>query len=484
MRVELGINSSSYLRDYYQFRWHLVGNLGTDLLIVPVSRLVGLETGVKIITLFIPVLTTLGLLLAARVIHGTIPPTALFAIPFAYGYPFNFGFINFALSMALALLAFAFWLALGGRQRLWLRTILFVPLSCLIWLAHVFGWGALGLLVWSSELIRQRDRRSPWVKSAIAAAVASLPLCLPVFLMFVWRSGDSIGGATVGYFQAGPKALSLLSALRDRWLIWDAVSVGVTIVLIGSAAFDKHLEFSRRLAVPASVLGLVFILMPSQVFGSAYADMRLVPFVLMLAILALRLTPTSHSRLAKRLTLLGMAFLGLRIVGNTLSFAIADSEARERLAALERIPNGASVLSLVGNDCAKNWEMPRHSHLGSFVIARKDGFSNDQWRLAGAHLLRVTYAAAGDFTSDPSELTFSAECKNRILANARKTGKARIVRFAERKYRTADEALERFPRNAFDYVWIIKPEGFSRKSRPELELIWSGRDSLLYKVLN
>ena len=45
--------------------------------------------------------------------HGRIPPTAFFALPFIYGYPFLFGFVNFALSVALAFLAFGLWLRLG-----------------------------------------------------------------------------------------------------------------------------------------------------------------------------------------------------------------------------------------------------------------------------------------------------------------------------------------------------------------------------------
>ncbi|MFO3796683.1 MAG: S1C family serine protease, partial [Anaerolineales bacterium] len=39
------------------------------------------------------------LLWIAREVHGRIPPTALFALPLAYSYPFQFGFVNFALSI-------------------------------------------------------------------------------------------------------------------------------------------------------------------------------------------------------------------------------------------------------------------------------------------------------------------------------------------------------------------------------------------------
>jgi hypothetical protein len=57
---------------------------------------------VKLIILTIPVLTVGGLLWVAYEVHGRVPPTALFAVPFAFNFPFLFGFVNFALAMALA----------------------------------------------------------------------------------------------------------------------------------------------------------------------------------------------------------------------------------------------------------------------------------------------------------------------------------------------------------------------------------------------
>ena len=82
----------------------------------------------------------------------------LFALPFVYNYPFLFGFANFALSMALALNLFALWLRLARLGRLRYRAALFAPLSVILWVVHAFGWGTLGVLAFSAELVRQYDR--------------------------------------------------------------------------------------------------------------------------------------------------------------------------------------------------------------------------------------------------------------------------------------------------------------------------------------
>src|SRR4051794_26939125 len=112
-RVELDLGQSPWLPHYYGYRWAAIGNLGVDILVKLLGPLVGLEPAVKLIMLAIPPLTVAGMLWVAHEVHGRIPPTAFFALPFAFGQPFLFGFANYTLAMALALLAFALWLRLG-----------------------------------------------------------------------------------------------------------------------------------------------------------------------------------------------------------------------------------------------------------------------------------------------------------------------------------------------------------------------------------
>ena len=98
-RVQLDLATSPFLQRFYTFDWALIGNLGVDLAVIPLARLFGLEPAVKLIVLAIPPLTVVGFLWVAREVHGRIPATALFALPLAYSYPFQFGFVNFALAM-------------------------------------------------------------------------------------------------------------------------------------------------------------------------------------------------------------------------------------------------------------------------------------------------------------------------------------------------------------------------------------------------
>jgi len=48
-RVQLVYDQVPWLREWYDFRWQLMGNLGVDLLIFPMAKIFGLELGVKLI---------------------------------------------------------------------------------------------------------------------------------------------------------------------------------------------------------------------------------------------------------------------------------------------------------------------------------------------------------------------------------------------------------------------------------------------------
>ena len=467
-RVELDLNSSPELQRYYEFKWALIGNLGVDLLVVPLAKLIGLEPAVKLIVTLIPPITTLGIFAVAREVHGRVPSTALFAVPFVYGYSFNYGFVNFSLSVALALLAFAFWLRLSLPGRLRLRAFLFVPLSCALWVVHVFGWGLLGLLAFSAEVVRLRDQGASLPSAVGSAALQMLSLSLPFLLMAVWRGGD-VGGETKLFLLLGWKLQAIISALRDRWLLWDALGVAVALVVIAAAFFDHRLRYSRKLLFPASLLAAAFVALPYTFFGSANADSRLAPFVLIIFLLAIRFR--AEDREAENLVaVLALAVLVCRLIGNTWSFAIADAEQRKITQALNHVPRGARALALASGHCDDRWEAPRHWHLGALVISRKYGFSNDQWQLPGAQLLRVKYAPAMPFHDSKSVMIFSTEC----AGNLKQRGFDGI--------RTTQESLEEFPRGGFDYVWLIKPPTSPFVLPADLETIWQSDQSVLYRV--
>ncbi|OWK27952.1 hypothetical protein [Sphingomonas dokdonensis] len=468
-RVQLtALDQAPWLAEWYNFEWSLIGNLGIDLLVVPFAKLFGLELGVKLIVMTIPALTVAGLLWIAREVHGRIPPTAMFALPLAYSYPFQFGFVNFALSMALALCLFALWLRMARLGRIGLRAIVFVPLSCLLWLCHTFGWGVLGVLAFSAEMIRQHDARKDagsghWVQSWIRAGLGCVPLALPMILMIFWRSGDHVTGQTADWFNWQAKVAWVMMVLRDRWEFWDIASTAVFLLVLFKAVRDPAIEYSRNLVLSALFLAAVFLLLPRIVFGSAYADMRLAPFVVAVALIAIRPKLGMTVRHAGVVAMLGMSFFLARTAGTTASYWLFDRDYDTELAALDKLPKGARLVSFVGTNCRNEWKMTRLEHLPAIALVRKLAYTNDQWSMPGAQLLTARYSKAGLFAHDPSEIVTPGWCPREW-------------------WKPIDFSIARFPREAFDYVWLIRTPPFEARYASDLDRVWrspTGASALL-----
>ncbi len=461
-RVELDLDHSPWLQAYYDYHWAAIGNLGVDLLVIPLGKLLGLEPAVKLIVILIPPLTAAGFLWVAREVHGRIPPTVFFALPFIYGFPFLFGFVNFALSVALAFVAFGLWLRLGRLERTKLRSWLFVPISLVVFFTHTYGWGLLGLMCFSADAVRLHDRGRSWWRAGIEAALHTSVMALPILVMLIWRS-ETHGGHTIDWFDWKIKWRWIYSVLRDRWKWFDIASLAAAALVFLYAIFSRKLTLSRNLAFSAIVLAVSFTIIPRIVFGSAYADMRLVPYLAAVGLLAIRFRGAPDRRTAQVLAVLGLLFFSTRTVANTVSLAIAGADQNAKLQAIGLMPRGARVITLTGMPCSEYWPLLRNSHLGAMVIVRREGFSNDQWLLEGVNLLDLKYRSAGYFAADPSQLVRPNRCRDPL-------------------HRTIDESLSSLPRGDFDYVWLIDVPSYDPAAVAGMQPVWRGPGSILYRL--
>lgn len=457
-RVMLGDGAG--LDRYYSFQWRMVGNLGVDLLVAALAPWIGLEPAVKLIVVGVPAITAGAILWLSREICGRVSPFALFALPLAYSYPFHFGFVNFCLAVALSLSAWALWLRLGRLGHVRARAILFLGIGGFVWTAHLMGWAMLCLFLFASEWARARSDMAGPVGAARAAVIACLPLAPPLLMLLLWRnSGDA--GAVEGFFNLPVKLRGLATVLRDRWSWLDVPSVVLICVLIYAGVRRRIGHLHPVAAAAAGLTSLAFLLLPFGLMGSAYADLRLLPYAMIAALVGIVPRADWPSR---RIALAGLIFFLLRIAATTASFAIYDREWSRELAALDQLPRGARVLALVGDTCGQRWALTRQTHLPSLAIARRAAFTNDQWRMEGAPLLAVRMQGAGYFAYDPSQISVPAACAHNpyLVPQVR--------------------ALAIFPRSVFTHVWLIRPHPGAAHRLKGLAPVWSNGDSVLYAV--
>ncbi len=451
---------ASPLHRYFSVDWVWVGNLGTDLLALPLIGLIGPVGTGHAIAILIVALNVGGMICLARAVHGRMNEAGLFALPLAFAWPFQMGFVNFELAQGLALLSLSAWIILGEREHHRMRAALSVPLSLILWTCHSAGWGLFGLMAFGTEIAARREQGHRLSTALQGAIIACLPLAAPLLPMLLAAPAGTVPSPSADWFNLPNKLLWIASTFRDRWQWVDLASLGVILFLLYVAWRDPRLRFSARLLLPAALVAGAFLVLPRLMMGGAYVDMRLVPAIWTLLLLSVR--PAGDPRLGRAIALAGLAFLAARTLAVTWSYAEQLAERRTDLSLLSHIPRGSAVLALNYRACLREWADGREDHLPAFAIIERDAFVNEQWAIAGQHILKVTYPAAGPFQADPSQHVYPSACAE--------------------EGRSLTRALTLFPRGAFDHVWL---SGIRLKQprRFGLVTVWGQGRSTLYEVV-
>ena len=435
------------LQPYFTYDWKLIGNLGGDILVEVLHPLLGLEGSVRATVMITQGLGALGLLLVSREVHGRVTPFAIAAIPMIYGFPFNYGFINYALSMALAMLAYVAWLRLRRSGREAAAAIWLAGAGAAIWVAHTYGWAFLGLLAGSTMLAEVCAARIHPVRAVLRILAACWPLLLPVVPMVIWRAESS--GAAMSGWAWQFKLNWLLSALRTYWRDLDMASLAAVLLLLGWALFSRTVRFDRAAGIAALLCFAFFIILPFRVFGSAFADMRLVPYAFAIALVAIA-PVRGGTRALLVASVLALTFFGVRMATTTAAYVAQDRLVQAATPAIEKMPEGARVVFFSVKPCRTRWALAPLDHLSGAAMARRSAFVNDQWQQPGVNPLKVQFPAAEPFVRDPSHLVVREDCRE-------SPSRPMLSR-----------ALGRLPRGVFTHIWIVgeipkampAPEGY------------------------
>jgi hypothetical protein len=402
--VQLDGGQSPDLARWYSYRWDLVPNLGVDLLVALLGQWFGLFTAVKVAVLAIPFLFVAGIAMMSRSLHGYVTPPAIFAMPLAFGHFFHFGFVNFYLGISLGLIAFAGWRRLADAGCAGPRLWLFPVIACALWTVHLTGWALLCVLCGCDELARI-DWRGRRRLAAVAGAGGRLLVLLAPLPLKIWFGAPSgVDTSARHFFDIVDKLGSFTFVFRDRWPVWD---IGSALLLVGLyiyAVRSRTFTLDRAMVGATACIAALFVLLPTELLGSWYADARLTPVLYSVALLSLRPAAAMSSRAMTALATAALLFTGARLTGNAISLGEWDAQFRKDAAAFDLLPRGSSMVTLVATPCGSDmpWNRDRRTHLSGLVIPLRHGFDNGQWAIPGGQLIRVANPDSGIFQTAPS----------------------------------------------------------------------------------
>ena len=369
--VMLSRDQDPFLQRYYGFEWRWMGNLGADMLIRPLSLLFPLETAGRIIAGLIPVMTGLGILCVEWALRRRIGLASMLAFAFIWSPALLLGFLNFGISLALALFAFALWVRMEGHR--W-RPWVFMPISVVIYLCHVSGWGALGVLVFGYEWQRTKS---------IEAFFRPMPLAVPMIGLLAF--GGSRELASYGSHPDIYKWSIWKQAMRGsiEWIDYGSVWL-IGAVLLGSIALRR---FDGRMGWAAVIMLVLSLILPRHIFGGDLVDARMISTGLLVGCLAL-------SWRAPRWVLLlaPLLFLG-RLALTTNDWVRESAHTAELLGALDHLPEGAKVATLVVTE-RRTWGYNTQEHVGAWSVVRLDALNNSNFALPKVHMLTLREGGA------------------------------------------------------------------------------------------
>ncbi|HZH28441.1 MAG TPA: hypothetical protein VEY95_14810 [Azospirillaceae bacterium] len=369
----------------------LIPNVLSDLILIGLSSLVGVETAGRCLLVLIQALTLGGIVTLGRAATGRAEVWPLFGALLLHNEMSAWGFLNYGLGLAGLLWGMAAWLGTEGRSRR-MQLALGAVAAMTTFAAHLVAFGLFAAAVaalearWAWSTARARGIAT--VSGRLAASGAIL---LPPMLVFFLASPTG-GLAPALMFDPSPFAkLSPYTRLLASGVPAADLAVAIpALVLLGGLAVAGRLTIDPRLGTVAGIFVLAQLLLPHSALGSYFLDARIAVAVALVAVAGLRSrTRAGDARgtrdpaapaTAPAVVLSALVVLvGLRSALLTMQWQAVEGLARPLLAALDRVPPGSLVVgtSTVPLEEGRTWlrsraGYPPDGHVVSYATIRRD----------------------------------------------------------------------------------------------------------------
>jgi hypothetical protein len=252
----------------YQIDWRLYPNLAMDLIVPMLARFVSVETAARLFLLASQTLVVSGAIALEIEVRGRHRISGFAALIALYSLPFLWGLMNFEFGCGVALWAIVFWIHF--REGPWLvRGALHSGFVAVLFVTHMFALGIYGLAIGCYEASQMVAYR----QAARTFAVMAAPV-VTLYLYLVW-SGGAVGKPVFDWWF-GLKLIWPLLFMNSYNLplsIVLAVTIAALLVVLG---YKGVLGLTR----PAIFIGcgflILYLLMPTRLFDSAYTEVRLI----------------------------------------------------------------------------------------------------------------------------------------------------------------------------------------------------------------
>ncbi|MBB4857083.1 hypothetical protein HNO88_000380 [Novosphingobium chloroacetimidivorans] len=375
-------SSAGPLSRYFAVQWQWIANLGEDIPVTLLSGWLGAELATRLVTALIAPLTIAGVFALSRAAHGRISASAFLALPLVLNQAWMYGFLNYCLGIALALLTAAW---LYARKPDTPRTRIGLALAALVvWTAHMASWATLLLLAAGNELVALRSVRDVW-----PAVRRNLPLLIPVVPLLLWRAHSKGSDFSWVYEDVlRTKVAVFAGALRGTWMKLDfAVLALVALAAFMALRWAGRRQVEPRLAISGLLLAAGALAAPEYLLNSWGTDLRTAPIAILMFVLAI--APARDPGRERLLCLAGLALFAARLGSVTWIWAERSPELAQRLTMLDAVPRGGRLGYIYVRPDCDGWALTPDEKLASYAVVRRQAFANTLFMVDNARLVTI-----------------------------------------------------------------------------------------------
>ena len=392
----------------YHLHWAFVPNLASEVLVPLLAQIVGLVAATKLFLTAAIFLWVMGPGAIHRALYGRTGIAPLFGAFFAYNANFVWGFFNYYFAAGLSFAILAGWIATEGRAQAW-RPVGFTVAITILYFCHLFAAASLLLMLTGFELAQNLRLENANARLLAARAGRIALLYLPAALAFFLLKPPTIEDAGLQF--------NLLETMQDRyeslvqyafdqsaWLLPALLFCGLAIALVLRKA---RLHPAMRITLVLLLLGA--LLAPEWALGGWAVHLRLP------AVFGVLLFASAELRMGHRVRT-ALAFIALGLIGwNSWLLAQSwlgyDKQYREFQAALEEIPHGSRILTVLDRNAIGDRSDQPYWHMAEFAIPERGVFTPLLFTTRGQHVVQLNppYARHAAATAEQGSPPFVDE---------------------------------------------------------------------------
>ena len=308
------------LQRFYEARWGIIPNLGLDLTVPPLLRIFPVHLVGRAVIAAALLLPVFGAVAYHRALTARLSYWPLGSVLFVYNAALLRGFLNFIISVGLALLLAAAWLA--WRERWPYRTVLTCALGAVaLFFCHLTGLLFFAVLIGGHELLIVRT--DPFEANLVLRRVAAIAavFAAPAALYAVSHLGQMEGDAT--FRSVIGKAQAALNPVINYLWPLDLATAALCVAVPALCLARRWCVVPSRAVSAIVVLVLLFIGLPTAFKGTFDLDTRFIimaAFLIPAAIVAARRAASGQPSDRRRLRVAvqpphGLADDGLALLG-------------------------------------------------------------------------------------------------------------------------------------------------------------------------